>query len=336
MPDAPITAKRLLVAGGDPGLTTAIDVLLRGAGAAEVHVEHDLAAAAADVIARRPDAILALDDTSGILRRVVDPLHLVCGPPVVDFAASAARAGGGPELAAARLADALELRGLRDRLSAMESAMAESALLQMRQLEATRLETLTRLARIAEYRDDNTWEHTERVAQLASRMAARLQLPRRSVEVVRRTAGLHDLGKIAIPDSILLKPGKLEPHEFEVVKTHTVVGAQVLSGGTSDLMRTAAEVVRSHHERWDGSGYPDGLAGDRIPIAARLVQVADVFDILSHERPHKEAWSLEEAAAEIRAGAGTQFDPAAVRAFDELGPEVWRAPAAMRETSAFV
>jgi putative two-component system response regulator len=232
------------------------------------------------------------------------------------------------------VACALELRILRERVDELESVVADVALQRAAELEEARLDGLSRMARAGEYRDDNTWEHTQRVALLAARMGGRLGLERRTVELVRRTAPLHDIGKIAIPDAILLKPGKLSGEEFEVVKTHTVLGARVLSDGASDLIRIAEQIVRSHHERWDGTGYPDGKRGEDIPVVARLVQVADVFDILTHERPHKEAWSLEEAAAEIRRGAGTQFDPSVVRAFEDLGPEVWRAPSPMRESGS--
>jgi putative two-component system response regulator len=148
------------------------------------------------------------------------------------------------------------------------------------------------------------------------------------VWLIRRAAPLHDLGKIAIPDSILLKPGRLTDEEYEVVKTHAVLGARVLAGGDSDLLQTAERIVRSHHERWDGSGYPDALTGEAIPIEARLVSVADVFDVLVHERPYKDSWTVEAAAEEIRAAAGTQFDPAAVDAFQSLGPAVWRSASA--------
>ena len=130
-----------------------------------------------------------------------------------------------------------------------------------------------------------------------------------SVRLIRHAAPLHDLGKIAIPDSILLKPGALEPEEFEVVKTHSALGARVLEDSHSEVLGVAERIARSHHERWDGDGYPDSLTGHEIPLAARLVAVADVFDVLVHERPYKEAWTVEDAAREIRSGAGLQFDP---------------------------
>jgi putative two-component system response regulator len=134
------------------------------------------------------------------------------------------------------------------------------------------------------------------------------------VELIRRAAPLHDVGKIAIPDSILLKPGKLTPEEFEQMKTHTRLGAQMLSGGRFPLLQLAEQVALTHHERWDGTGYL-GLCEEAIPIAGRIVTVADVFDALMSERPYKRAWSLSEALAEIKRQSGQQFDPCVVQAF---------------------
>ncbi len=179
----------------------------------------------------------------------------------------------------------------------LESVVASQALAGYRELDVLRADTLRRLALAAEYRDDNTREHTERVGALAARLAAGVGLGDVDVGLVRRAAPLHDLGKIAIPDSILLKPGKLTLEEYEVVKTHAVLGARVLEDGGSPLLETAAQIARSHHERWDGGGYPDSLAGDAIPIAGRIVHVADVFDVLVHERPYRDSFTWEQAAA---------------------------------------
>jgi putative two-component system response regulator len=225
----------------------------------------------------------------------------------------------------ARLRLVLEHRAMRARLGELEAIVASQALSSFRDTEAIRVDTLERLARAAEYRDDNSPEHTQRVAALAARMARHLGQDDRSVWLVRQATPLHDLGKIAIPDSILLKPGRLEPEEYEVVKTHAVLGARVLADSGSEVLGVAEQIARSHHERWDGEGYPDGLAGEAIPLVARLVGVADVFDVLVHERPYKEAWTVEDAAREIRSGAGAQFDPQVVAAFDALGAGSWTA-----------
>lgn len=186
------------------------------------------------------------------------------------------------------------------------------------QLEAARLETLHRLALAAEFRDDDTYEHTERVARTAAVLAERLGLDAREVELIRQAAPLHDIGKLAIPDQLLLKPARLTPEEFEQVKTHAEAGAAILSGSTSEVLRRAQEIASSHHEWWDGSGYPAGLGGAAIPLSGRIVALADVFDALTHERPYKQAWPLDRALAEVRRLDGTQFDPAIVAAFERL------------------
>ena len=209
---------------------------------------------------------------------------------------------------------------MRARLGGLEASWPARRSRALHDAEAIRLDALDRLARAAEYRDDNTPEHTQRVGRAGRAARPPAGAADRMVRLVRRAAPLHDLGKIAIPDSILLKPGRLDPEELAVVQTHAVLGARVLAGGGAEVFEVAERIVRTHHERWDGGGYPDGLAGEAIPLAARIVHVADVFDVLLHERPYKEAWTVGQAAAEIRAGAGTQFDPAVVEAFDGPRP----------------
>jgi HD-GYP domain-containing protein (c-di-GMP phosphodiesterase class II) len=202
-----------------------------------------------------------------------------------------------------------------------------------RDLEQARLEILDRLAIAAEYRDDATQEHAWRLGRTSALLALGLGLPDREVELIRRAAPLHDIGKIGIPDAILLKPGRLTYEEFEQIKTHTTIGAEILSGSRSQLLGMAERIALTHHERWDGRGYPRGLAGEQIPLPGRIVAVADVFDALTHERPYKPAWSLQEAVAEIPSQAGGQFDPDVVGAFLQLdhqtllsGGKEWRPP----------
>jgi putative two-component system response regulator len=182
------------------------------------------------------------------------------------------------------------------------------------ELEETQIEILERLALAAEYRDDDTGEHTKRVGQMSAQIAQALGLSNAEVELIRRAAPLHDVGKIAIPDSILLKPGKLTPEEFELMKTHTTVGAKMLSGGRFPLLQRAEEIALTHHERWDGTGYA-GLKGESIPSAGRIVAVADVFDALTSARPYKEAWPRAKAIEEVQRQSGRQFDQSVVEAF---------------------
>lgn len=189
------------------------------------------------------------------------------------------------------------------------------------ELEKSRLETLQRLAIAAEYRDDDTHQHTERVGRTAALIARELGLPDRTVALIRRAAPLHDIGKVGIPDSVLLKPGALDPPEWDLMKRHVEIGARILAGGDFAVLQMAQEISLTHHERWDGGGYPYGHAGEAIPLVGRIVAVADVFDALTHERPYKEAWSLPEALAEINRGSGSQFDPQVVRAFEALDHE---------------
>jgi len=183
------------------------------------------------------------------------------------------------------------------------------------ELEASQLETLERLALAADYRDDDTGLHTRRVGRTAALLARTLGLPEDEVETIQRAAPLHDVGKIGTPDEILLKPDKLTPAEFNVIKTHTTTGAKILSGSSSPLLQLAEAIALTHHERWDGNGYPVGLAGETIPLAGRIVAVADVFDALTHMRPYKPVWPVEEAVAEIQRSSGRQFDPRVVEAF---------------------
>ena len=183
-----------------------------------------------------------------------------------------------------------------------------------RELEESQLEVVTRLAVAAEYRDDVTGEHTRRVGRNAAALAYALGWLEDEVQLIYSAARLHDVGKIGISDTVLLKPGKLTEEEFAHIRTHTTIGARILSSGRSKLLKMAEEIALCHHERWDGTGYPLGIGGTDIPMSARIVAVADVLDALTHTRPYKEAWSLEEALAEIERQSGHHFDPEVVEA----------------------
>lgn len=214
-----------------------------------------------------------------------------------------------------RIRNLLEAHYFHLQLQRNNERLEEMVRQRTRELEDAHVEMLIRLAKASEYRDDDTGEHTWRVARTCALLGQELGLPPERVDLVLRAARLHDVGKIAIPDGILLKPGRLTDAEYEVVKGHARAGAELLSGGRSPLMKLAETIALTHHERWDGTGYPQGLAGDAIPLEARLMSVADTFDALTHDRIHRKAVSPERAVAEIRANAGRQFDPRVVDAF---------------------
>ena len=185
----------------------------------------------------------------------------------------------------------------------------------IKDLELAHLEILTRLALVAEFREDPSGKHAMRVGQISAVLAKTLRLPAHQVELIRQAAPLHDVGKIGIPDQILLKSGQLTPEEFDVIKTHTTIGARILGEGESPLLKCAEEIALTHHERWDGTGYPKGLKGQAIPIPGRIVAIADAFDAVLSVRAYRKAWSIENSIAEIERGSGKQFDPRVVEAF---------------------
>jgi putative two-component system response regulator len=214
-----------------------------------------------------------------------------------------------------RVGNLLHTRFLQLELQRHAESLEERVRSRTAQLEEARLEILERLALAAEYRDDATGEHTRRVGRACAALAEALSLPSDQVEDIQRAAPLHDIGKIALPDTILLKQGSLTHDETEVMREHTTIGATILSGSRFPMMRIAEQIALHHHECWDGSGYPDGLSGEQIPLAARIVAVIDVFDSLTHARVYKRAWTTEEALDEVENLAGTKFDPTVARAF---------------------
>jgi putative two-component system response regulator len=190
-------------------------------------------------------------------------------------------------------------------------------------VEDSQLQVIQRLALASEYRDDETGQHTRRVGELSTRIGEALGMPEAQLVLLRRAAPLHDVGKIGIPDCILLKPGRLTPDEFDQMKTHTTLGAGMLAEGRGlPLLEMAEKIARTHHERWDGTGYPSGLSGPAIPLVGRIVAAADVFDALTHSRPYKDAWTVADAVSEITGQAGRQFDPAVVKAFLSRLPDL--------------
>jgi len=220
-----------------------------------------------------------------------------------------------------RVRNLLHVGYLQVRLRRHNEELEEKVLDRTRDLEQARLEILDRLAAVAEYRDDDTHEHARRIGRTSVLLGSELGLSPSETDLLRRAAPLHDIGKVGIPDNILLKPGRLTEVEYEFMKLHTTMGADVLAHSRSPVLRLAEVIALNHHERWDGRGYPAGIGGEDIPLPGRIVAVADVFDALTHRRPYKDAWPVADAVREILDHAGDQFDPRAVEAFKRLDHE---------------
>lgn len=236
-----------------------------------------------------------------------------------------------------RLENVLAVKAYQDHLAEYSERLEKQVQSRTEELVRSRQEAIHCLARAGEYRDDDTGHHVTRVGQYSALIAHELGFPKSGIELIEQAAQLHDVGKIGIPDSILHKPGKLEPHEFELIqehcgigrriinplsheesirlKSHTSVGLQIMGSTSSPVLKLAAVIAASHHEKWDGTGYPKGLAGNAIPIEGRIVAVADVFDALSSARPYKKAFPLEKCLAILQEGRGKHFDPRVLDAF---------------------
>lgn len=220
------------------------------------------------------------------------------------------------------VAGALERRRLTMESRQHERLLEEKVHERTREVRETQEEITLRLVAAAEHRDEETGAHVKRIGLYAAEIAAELGWAANAVEDIRLAAPMHDIGKIGIPDAILRKPGKLTPQEFEVIKQHTVIGARILSGAQSPLLRMARDITLSHQEKWDGSGYPGGIAGDDIPECARIVAVADVYDALTHDRVYRPAISEAQSLAIMEEGRGSHFERRVFDAFVAVLPRM--------------
>jgi putative two-component system response regulator len=222
----------------------------------------------------------------------------------------------------ARARNMLALRASHKTLANHAAQLADEVRKATEAVVARERETIFCLSKAAEHRDPETGAHILRMAHYSRLIARCLGLPDDEQELLLAAAPMHDIGKVGTPDLILLKPGRLDPEEMAVMKRHAVIGYEVLRGSSSPLLQAAAEIAHTHHEKFDGSGYPRGLAGEQIPLFGRIVAVADVFDALTSARPYKAAWSLERALQLLVEGRGNHFDPACVDAFMAAWDEV--------------
>ena len=325
----------ILAVAGDGALAAVLETVLTPAGHERIEAvapEHALEA----VASQQPRLVvidLELPDADGVDMLATLAPWIAGDPPLPVIAiapAGAADARRRARAAGARdfLAKPLDPTEI---LARVENVLAAAALRTQggeltHELTQSRIESVERLARLAEYRDDATYEHPQRVGRTAALLAEQLGLAAEKVEMIRNAAPLHDVGKVGVPDRILLKPGRLTASEFELMKSHTLIGAEILEGSGWPVLQMAEEIALNHHERWDGTGYPNGIVEDAIPISGRIVIVADNFDALTHSRPYAEAWEPEKAADEIRRGAEQLFDPDVVEAFGTLDLDALLAP----------
>lgn len=320
---------RIVVVDDEPANIAILKRLLAKAGFERIFSTTDPRDAVKLCVENPPDMVLLdfnmphLDgiELLGQLRSVIAadahvPMIMLTGDMSVDTRQRALGAGAVDFLTkpfdnvevALRIRNHLEVRSLYVHMEDLVRARTQ-------QLEHTYQEMLERLAQAAEFRDDETGQHTRRVGEISARIAATLSLSAEAVEMIRQAAPLHDVGKIAIPDAILLSEKRLTPEEMVVMRTHTTTGARLLGQGSSELLLMAERIALTHHERWDGTGYPDGLSGDSIPIVGRIVGLADFFDALSHDRRYRPAWPREKVMEEIAAQSGKHFDPGIADAF---------------------
>lgn len=212
-------------------------------------------------------------------------------------------------------------QAVRERTAALNEAIAKLTQSQV-DLRASQEETIYRLSRAAEFRDDETGQHLQRMSRYCQLIGRRIGLDEATCELLRIASPMHDVGKLGIPDRILLKPGRLTPEEFAVMKGHAEIGYRILVGSDATPLKMAATIAYTHHEKWDGNGYPRALRGDEIPLPGRIAAVADVFDALTSARPYKPAWKLDDALELMRTNRGAHFDPNLVDAFFDALPEV--------------
>lgn len=215
----------------------------------------------------------------------------------------------------ARMRNMLALRSAQKRLEDKATWLAEEVLKATEEIVQRERETIHRLSRAAEYRDPETGAHILRMARYSWLIAMRMKLSKEDQDLILEAAPMHDIGKVGTPDHILLKPGKLDPEEFEIMKEHARIGHEILSNSKSPLLLAAAEIALSHHEKFNGSGYPQGLKGSEIPLFGRIVAVADVFDALTSARPYKVAWEIDRAVAFMKENSGSHFDPECIDLF---------------------
>lgn len=330
---------RLLVVDDSPANIELMERLLVGAGYTRVLCTRDPTCVGDICHSWQPDAVL-LDlqmprlDGFGVMAAISSLMEAPESLPVIVLTADATTDSrhraltmgardfvtkpiDGRELLL-RTRNILQTRCLQKHLRDQNLLLEDAVRRRTEDLDRERIESLGMLAAVGEFHDGDTHEHTQRVGLSAACLASAMDMTDSFVADIRAAAPLHDIGKIGVTRQILQKPGALDDAERRMMMRHSAIGERILSGASSPVLRLAAQIARSHHERWDGTGYPDGLVRDQAPIAARITAVADVFDALTHRRPYKPAWEVARAVRLIGDEAGRQFDPTVAAALLEL------------------
>lgn len=335
-------AARVMVVDDHQANVTLLEKMLRSRGYTAVEGYTDPGAAVARYSEWRPDLVLLDLNMPGMdgfaVMKALAELEPDSYPPVLVVTAQdegsirlrALQAGARDFLnkpfdideALARVTNLLEVRLLHNTVLRQNEALEAKVRERTRELNESRLEVIRRLGRAAEYRDNETGFHILRMSHYAAALATAIGMSAHEVEMLLNASPMHDIGKIGIPDRILLKPGKLDRDEWQIMQTHSAIGYEILSGHDSDLMQLAAQIAITHHEKWDGSGYPNSLSGNEIPLPGRIVAICDVFDALTTARPYKLAWSIERTLEFMKEQRESHFDPELIDHFFGLLPEV--------------
>ena len=299
--------------------------------------------AALDSLAAQPPDLILLDvmmpgmDGLEVLRRLKGsdetypiPVVMVTAMQELDTRVEALELGADDFLAKpivavelkARVRSLLRSKALHDQMIRHQEGLEAEVARRTVKLRSVVLDTVQRLSQAGEFRDELTGNHVARMAAYSAAVARALLLPEATVDAILLAAPLHDVGKIGIPDHILLKPGPLDPGEWAIMKTHTTMGAQILGGSEGSVLKLAEVIALTHHERWDGKGYPRGLAGRAIPLVGRIIAIADVFDALTTRRSYKDPFPVEMSLDIIRQDSGSHFDPRVVEAFLAIQEEI--------------
>lgn len=334
---------KILIVDDQPGNLLLLSKLLRSEGYSKIFEIADPREVEPLYLRERPDIVLLdlnmphLDGLQVMLRlREIDP----DGAPILVLTAQTnmetrlrALQSGARDFVSkpfdryevvARIRNQLEVRLLYRKVSEQNKNLERTVEERTRKAVSTRLEIVQRLGRACEFRDNETGAHIERMSRYSHLLALKAGVSSEQPDMLLNASPMHDVGKIGIPDAIPLKPDRLTSEEFDTIKQHPTIGVHILADGTSPLMKMAETVAHTHHEKWDGSGYPRGLKGEAIPLEGRIVAIADMLDALTAIRPYKKAWDVNEAADFILKNAGTHFDPNLASLFHQSLPEVLR------------